>query len=167
MPNANTFEMPPIKKKLDDVITPQDIVVDPFARDSTYAQWSNDLNPSTNAQYHMEAVEFCDMLITKKIKADIVLFDPPYSPRQISECYQNIGKKVTAKDTQNARLYKQVKDKLAVILKPQGMAICFGWNSSGFGKSRGFSLQLIFLIAHGGAHNDTIVTFERKRADIF
>ncbi len=168
MPNSNTFEMSPIKKYLSDIITSEKIVIDPFARNSEYApEWSNDLNPETTANYHMDAIDFCDMLVARKIKADVVLFDPPYSPRQISECYQNIGRKVTAQDTQNARLYKEVKDRLSIVLKPGGMSICFGWNSSGFGKNRGFDLKKILLLAHGGAHNDTIVTFEKKKFSHF
>jgi hypothetical protein len=50
------------------------------------------------------------------------------------------------------------------MLKPKGIAICFGWNTSGFGKSRGFVLERILLLAHGGAHNDTMITVERKRS---
>ena len=40
--------------------------------------------------------------------------------------------------------------------------MCFGWNSNGVGKVRGFEIIEILLIAHGGSHNDTIVTVERK-----
>ena len=31
---------------------------------------------------------------------------------------------------------------------------------------RGYELEEILLIAHGGIHNDTIVTVERKRSDM-
>ena len=92
----------------------------------------------------------------------MVLFDPPYSPRQIQECYQQIGREVTTQDTQNARLYKRVKDGLDRMLKPGGIAICCGWNSMGFGLKRGYELLEILMVPHGAAHNDTIVTVERK-----
>jgi len=168
MPNSNTFEMQPVKDLLDQEIDCDDIVVDPFARNSMYAkEWSNDLNPQTDAKFHMDAVAFCDMLIEQNVQADVVLFDPPYSPRQITECYQSIGKEVTAKDTQNARLYKEVKSRLARILKPGGTAICFGWNSNGFGKTYGFRMRSIMLLPHGSAHYDTIVTVEEKPRTIF
>jgi len=40
--------------------------------------------------------------------------------------------------------------------------ISFGWNSGGIGKTNGFEILEILLVAHG-AHNDTICTVERKR----
>lgn len=95
---------------------------------------------------------------------DTVIFDPPYSPRQISECYQAVGKPVGMAETQNARLYKIVRDGLDAILKPGGTALSFGWNSGGFGKTRGYTMGEILLVAHGGAHNDTICVAERKRS---
>lgn len=44
------------------------------------------------------------------------------SPRQISECYRMVGRKVGITDTQNARLYKEVRDRLDAVLKPRGLA---------------------------------------------
>lgn len=55
-----------------------------------------------------------------------------------------------------------VKDELDRILKPGGIAICCGWNSLGFGLKRKYEMLEILLVPHGGAHNDTIVTVERK-----
>lgn len=161
MPNANTFSMKPVEQLLDRYLT--GTVVDPFARNSDRAkEYSNDLNPQTEAKYHMDAVDFCQMLVNNRVKANSVLFDPPYSPRQIKECYESIGRKTTFQDTQNARLYRQIKSLLSQILEQNGIAISFGWNSSGFGKKLGFEMLEIVLISHGGAHNDTIVTVERK-----
>ena len=40
--------------------------------------------------------------------------------------------------------------------------MCFGWNSSGVGIKRGMKLIEVLLVPHGGSHNDTIVTVERK-----
>lgn len=172
MPNSQTFSINPIKALLSRYIDPLKrantdlVVLDAFARNNhTWATITNDLDPNTAAKYHMEATAFLDLMIEKRTKADIVLLDPPYSPRQISECYKSIGKKVTGQDTQNARLYKACKDRMTKILKPAGLAFTFGWNSAGFGDSRGFDLIEILLVPHGGAHNDTIVTIEKKREE--
>lgn len=162
MPSADTFTMSPVVSLLKKWLPDKEIIVDPFARNSLLATHRNDLNPDTAATYHMQAAEFCKHLYDTKIRADAILFDPPYSPRQISELYQNIGLEVTKEDTQNSRLYKSVKDGLALLLKPGGIAISFGWNSSGFGKTRGFVMKEILLCAHGGAHNDTIVVVEQS-----
>lgn len=43
-----------------------------------------------------------------------------------------------------------------------GVCISFGWNSMGIGKKNGFEIIEILLVAHGGMHNDTIVTVETK-----
>ena len=50
---------------------------------------------------------------------------------------------------------------------PNGIAMCFGWNSSGVGKKRGMQLIEVLLVAHGGSHNDTICTVERKLPTLF
>ena len=159
MPNAETFSLPPVEKLLDRWLVGCEVIVDPFARNSMRGTVRNDLNPCTAAQFHMLAEEFVEK---QEISADVVLFDPPYSPRQIAECYQRIGRKCGMEETQNSRLYKRVKDGLDRMLKPDGIAICCGWNSLGFGLRRGYQMLEILLITHGGAHNDTIVTVERK-----
>lgn len=161
MPNGNTFSILPIAAFLDRWLEEGAINIDPFAANSTRGTVTNDLNPASLAQFHLDAREFIAML---EVTADAVLFDPPYSPRQISELYQSIGRSVTTEDTQNARLYKDVRDLLDARLRPGGVALSFGWNSVGFGKSRGYEIQEILLVAHGGAHNDTICVAERKAA---
>jgi len=166
MPNSNTFSIKPINDLLKRYLVPLSggVIIDPFARNSSWGTITNDLNPKTEATHHLEATEFLDKLISEgETEADAVLLDPPYSPRQISECYKKIGRSVSATDTQNARLYKQCKDKLTKLLKPGGIAITFGWNSGGFGKTRGFKIVEILLVPHGAAHNDTIVTVEIKQ----
>lgn len=160
MGNPETFSLPPVSALLDKYINGALVIVDPFARNSSRGTITNDLNPEMSAQYHMMAEEFVEHI---QVAADVVLFDPPYSPRQIAECYQQIGRKCGTQDTQNARLYKRVKDGLDRMLKPGGIAICCGWNSMGFGLTRGYEMLEILLVPHGAAHNDTIVTVERKK----
>lgn len=164
MPSANTFSIGPISRLLDSWLPmplTSPVIVDPFARDSGRGTVTNDLNPATKAQFHMLAEEFVANHLADG-SADVVLFDPPYSPRQIAEVYQQVGRKCSKQDTQNARLYKVVKDGLHRMLKPGGIAICCGWNSMGFGIGRGYELLEVLIVPHGGAHNDTIVTVERK-----
>lgn len=159
MPNHNTFQMTPVRNLLRKYLNGKNVIVDPFARNSTAATITNDLNPGTTAIYHMDAVDFLKML--EEDSADCVLYDPPYSSRQVSECYQGVGRQVTALDT-SARWRKQHLDEIKRILKPDGVLISFGWNSAGAGKGRGFETVEILLIAHGGSKNDTICTVEIK-----
>ena len=161
MPSPDTFSIPPIGELIRRWIEGREckVVVDPFARNSTLAALTNDLNPDTDAQFHMDAAEWLEGLDGP---VDMVLLDPPYSPRQISECYKEVGRKVGMADTQNAKLYKAVKDAADKLVRLYGVVVCCGWNSSGMGITRGYLLHEILLVAHGGAHNDTIVTVETK-----
>ena len=153
MPSPTTFSIRPISELLDRWLAGCEVIIDPFSGDSLRGTLRNDLR---------DGVEATAWLASLHCQADAVLFDPPYSPRQISEAYKRVGLAVGIRETQNARLYKDAKDGLDRLLKPGGIAICCGWNSAGFGKTRGYEMLEILLVAHGGAHNDTIVTVERK-----
>ena len=111
------------------------------------------------------------MLADQGLAADVVLFDPPYSPRQIAECYAGIGRTVTMQDTQNCVLYSRVRSQIPAVLAEGGMVLSFGWNSNGMGRKHGFEIVEILMVAHGAAHNDTICVAERKafapQADFF
>jgi hypothetical protein len=119
---------------------------------------TNDHNPEMPAQYHLDAEVFCRQL-SGSYRG--ILFDPPYSYRQISEHYRLVGRKPTALDTSN-RFYNRVMNAICDRITPGGYAISCGWNSNGFGPHRGFELVEVLLVAHGQHRNDTIVTVERK-----
>lgn len=163
MPNADTFSIPPIGEFVQTFLARSSVSVDPFARNKTWFTHTNDLNPETSAQHHMDAEAFCLMLHGRQIVADLGIFDPPYSPRQISECYKSVGLKVGIEETQNARLYKRVRDALDLLMAPGAIVLSFGWNSAGMGEKRGYKQLAILLVAHGGAHNDTICLAEQKQ----
>ena len=91
----------------------------------------------------------------------MVLYDPPYSPRQVSECYKALNKTVNMQTTQSSYWGNQKKE-ISRIVKQDGIVITCGWNSGGIGKSNGFEIIEILLVPHGGWHNDTIITVEKK-----
>lgn len=158
MPSAWTFTIKPIAKLLsEEVDINSGIWLDPFSGKNSPAQFRNDLNEDSNAQDHEDAIEW----LKKRKEADGILLDPPYSLRQISEHYKQAGIKVTGWHT-SAGWTSTIKDEAARIIKPGGKAICFGWNSMGLGKNRGFKMKRILLVPHGGSKNDTIVTVEEK-----
>lgn len=158
MPSKWTFKINPIAKLLkEEVDIHNEIWLDPFAGMNSPAHYKNDLNGEMNAQDNEDALDW----LKRHRKADGVLLDPPYSLRQISEHYKKAGIKVTGWHT-SAGWTSTIKDEVARIIKPNGKAICFSWNSNGLGKKRGFKMVRILLVAHGGNHNDTIVTVEIK-----
>lgn len=160
MPNPYTFEMKPIANLISKWISPDMDVADPFAGKSKIAKYSNDLAVSGK-----NSIEWLEELVKSGIHVDAVLLDPPYSPRQITEVYKSIGLKASSTDTQNAKLYSECRKLLNMILKPGGIALSFGWNSSGWGKKYNYKMLELLLVYHGGAHNDTICLVERKPHD--
>lgn len=161
MPNRNTFQIEVIRQLIGRYYDEDKVVIDPFARNSNLANITNDLNPKTKAQYHLPALDFQKIQREKGIQADLILFDPPYSLRQVKECYEGIGKEFMHKDSQNST-WSEEKDVCADLIKKYGYFIHFGWHSNGIGKLRNFSIIEILLVAHGGGSHDTIVTVECK-----
>lgn len=185
MPNKETFKILPIRHFIRDGIIKHGLkenmrvlkVVDMFCGNISHLEniltevhaftghqvpctlLSNDLNPDNKAQRHDDAYDFLKLWINEYI--DIALFDPPYSPRQVAECYKGVGHFVTQQDTQ-ATFWSKCKKEIARITKPSGLVFSFGWNSNGIGKKLGFEFIDGIMVAHGGNHNDTICTLERK-----
>ncbi len=163
MSNKETFSILPIKKLLSEEVR-EGLWVDPFSNGKRITKTTviNDLNPDVPADYHMDALDFLKMFESESV--DGVLYDPPYSLRQVVECYKGFGIEVTQETTQASWRSRHLNE-IARILRPNGKAICFGWNSAGVGKTRGFKLQRVLLVPHGGSKHDTIVTVETKEHD--
>lgn len=159
MPNSNTFNIRCIERLIHKYHNKNTLSIDPFANKSKLATVTNDLNPYYETDYTLDALEFMKTFESNSV--DFVFYDPPYSLRQVSECYKSVGIEVTQETTQSSWRRKHL-DEIKRILKTNGVVICFGWNSNGVGKTRGFEMVEVLLVAHGGSHNDTVVTVERK-----
>jgi hypothetical protein len=142
MPNKNTFSIKPIENLIVKymALCPKQGMLDPFPY-----------------PYKEDALQFLSRFQCDSQEG--VLFDPPYSPRQLKECYDSLG--MPLHDTKSS-VWKEWKDEIARIVEPRGIVISFGWSTNGLGKNRGFEIVEILLVAHGGNHNDTICTVERK-----
>lgn len=160
MPNAWTFSIFPIQQLINKYVGDGKGWIDPFAGKNSPAEITNDHNPERPAMYHMEALEFANMLNGHYTG---ILYDPPYSFQQIKEHYTLMGVKPDKSKT-DMRAYEHVKSALCEKINPGGYAISFGWNTNGFGKARGFRIVEIMAVAHGGSKNDTLVTVEQKIA---
>ncbi len=159
MPNHKTFNIKNISKLIGRYLTPDMTSIDPFANGSKLAKITNDLNPEYDTTYHLDAVEFLKQFEDNSV--DFCFYDPPYSLRQVTEVYKSVGIPVTSEHTRSDWRTKHINE-ISRIVKQGGIAISFGWNSSGVGKVRGFEIVEILLVAHGGSHNDTICTVEVK-----
>ena len=113
MPDSNTFQIKPIREFVLKYLNESKISVDPFSRNSALANYTNDLNPDTTAQYHLTAFDFLTELINKGVRADLIIFDPPYSLRQAKECYDAFypdgfnGRQFKNKDLQISCFFKK------------------------------------------------------------
>lgn len=165
MPNSKTFTILPIKELIIKYLQENGIVLDPFANEMSIKNVikskyiSNDLDSSYQCDYSMDALEFFKMFDNNSI--DLILFDPPYSPRQVKECYTELELTVTIEQT-GAQYWSNLKNEIQRILKIGGKVISFGWNTNGIGINRGFQIEEILIVAHGGSKNDTLCTVETK-----
>ena len=158
MPNKHTFSIKPIGELIGRHLF--GLSIDPFANHNRLATVTNDLDPDFDTDYNIDALDFLKLFDDESV--DVVLFDPPYSPRQVSECYKALSLSVNMQTTQSS-FWGNMKKEIARITKPNGKVITCGWNSGGIGKTNGFEPVEVLLVPHGGWHNDTIVTVERKR----
>lgn len=161
MPNKNTFSIKPIKEVVERVKgqVEDGLIIDPFANESKIADITNDLDTQYDTIYHMDALDFLKTFEDSSV--GLVLYDPPYSPRQVSEIYKKLGYSVNMQTTQGSYWSKQ-KAEIGRIVKKNGYVISCGWNSGGIGRKYGFEIQEILLVAHGGCHNDTIIVVDKK-----
>ena len=157
MPNKNTFSIKPIFQIIQKYIN--GMAIDPFANSNKIATVTNDLDTQYDTDYHMDALDFLKTFQDASI--DTVLYDPPYSSRQVSESYKKMGMSVNMETTQGS-YWRKHKEEIQRIVHPGGVVISCGWNSGGMGMKYGFEIIEILMVAHGGAHNDTIVVVEKK-----
>ena len=139
MPNHRTFEIKPIKEFIKENVGSD--YIDPFPY-----------------PFKEDAITYL-----KKIKTNSKLslvFDPPYSQRQLKEMYHSNG--LSLDHPMNNSYWYNCKKEITRIIKPNGKVISFGWNSGGIGKKNGFEIEKILLVNHGSQHNDTICTLEVK-----
>jgi hypothetical protein len=89
---------------------------------------------------------------------DGILFDAPISFAQAAAYHKAVGYRWDGRTS----WWGGMKDNAAGLIKAGGKAISISWDSTGFGASRGFTLERILIVNHGGHWHDTIVTVERR-----
>ena len=139
MPNKRTFDIPPIRKLILEEIK-GGVIVDPFPY-----------------PFKHDAIKYLNTFEAQSV--DNLMFDPPYSQRQLREVYDNAGLSL---EIMNNSYWSRCKAEIARIIKPGGKVLSFGWNSGGIGIARGFEKTRILLVCHGSQHNDTICVVEKK-----
>tara|TARA_R100000655_G_scaffold108713_1_gene161255 strand:+ start:392 stop:1015 length:624 start_codon:yes stop_codon:yes gene_type:complete len=173
---SKPFDNPHIRQIIDRIIRRvtasgielfnEPLICDPFANESFTAGLenciTNDLNPKFNTDYNLEFADFAVKMFGQNQEFDLILFDPPYSLRQLKEQYDGIGKDLELWQTHN--MWSAGKDLLAECVKHGGYVISLGWHSSGFGKKRGFQKTEVHLFEQVAREDryDLILTIEKK-----
>lgn len=135
MPNSNTFSIKPIKILIEKYIknvktnNTNAVIIDPFANNNKFATITNDLDTQYETDYHMDALDFLKMFDDNSV--EMVLFDPPYSPRQVSECYKKLDKTVNFKTTQSSYWSNLKKEIGRIIKKVMDILESVNWSKLG------------------------------------
>lgn len=106
MPNKHTFDIKPIRELIERYLV-DGVVIDPFANKNRIAGITNDLDPRFDTDYNLDALDFLKLFDDDSV--DMVLYDPPYSPRQVSECYRSLDMAVNMQTTQSSYWGNQKK----------------------------------------------------------
>ena len=159
MPNKYTFQIPSVARFIEKNTVIQKLeynkpplrICDPFCGASKIAETCNDIRESG-----IDSLVWLKDLPTGEF--DIVLFDPPYTPRQLKECYDSIG--LSLHDTTSG-YWAKLKDEVARMTRPDGIVLSFGYGASQVGMKRGFYIYDGLVVLHGGNHNATICMAEQ------
>ena len=129
--------------------------IDPFARNCEFAHpYTNDINPNTNAQDHLDAEDYLEYWNLMKVKFQGAILDPPFSARQDKEIYGDANLY-----TQPGKM-KRIELALGNLVEAGGYVVKFGYNSN-FSHDA-FTCVGIHLIRYGGSMNDLIVSIHQR-----
>lgn len=152
-----TFSMPKVGFWIKENTVKQGKVLNLFAGktrlfddEKNIKEYRVDLSKDFNPQFNIDAFQFVKNAKKIGLKFDTIILDPPYSLRKSMEKYD--GKIVSN--------FRKIKDILPDIINVGGNIITCGYHSVSMGKKRGFIVNNILLVSHGGAHHDTIITNE-------
>ncbi len=137
MPNHRTFRMTPVKRLLERYS--KGVIIDPFP-----------------FPYQKDALTYLKTIADES--ADKVRYDPPYTLRQLKEMYDNEGISLSQHETQH--YWQDLNKEIFRILKPGGICIKFGYNTSKIHPSMEIIEQM--NLCHGGPHNDLLITVQVK-----
>lgn len=139
-------------------------VVDPFARNCEFAHpYTNDINPETKAQDHMDVEEYLEYWHKQHHSSftgfDGAIYDPPFSNRQAKDTYgvanlYTLGGKIL-----------RIERSLGDLIVPGGYVVKFGYNSNF--SHRAFECVEIKLVRYGGSMNDMIISVHKKMFETF
>jgi len=153
-PRRYTFEMPKVARWVLENVNGENILNLFAGRTRLFNELNEirvDIDKNVNPNYCMDAFEYIQLAVEQNLLFDTIILDPPYSYRKSMEKY---GGRIVSK-------FRKIKDELPNLCKFGTRVITFGYQSVSMGKNRGFEVEHICVISHGGAYHDTIATIEK------
>lgn len=137
------------------------LVIDPFARNCKWADITNDINPETEATYHLDAKEFLDLVLEKHgcNSVKCLIFDPPFSSRQY-EKYEKGSPQELVNIYSSPGKIAEIFQVVRKLIKPNGIIIKLGYNTSR--PILDYELTYLSTTNFGGNRNDVLTTIWRN-----
>jgi hypothetical protein len=128
-------------------------IADPFARNCPWGTHTNDIDPNTNAQSNMDALQWLKEQPSEYF--DVVLFDPPFSAIQAKK-YEAGHINVYTDPSYVSNCWFEI----ARILASSGKVVKLGYNSTRHVNT----LDMVrgYIVNFGGSRNDVIMTIWEK-----
>ena len=135
--------------------------LDLFARDCTLFEYTNDIDTTTKAEFHMDALNFLQVFTHTYSPVELFWFDPPFSSRQSNEIYDG-HVNIYTDPSYVQKLYEFIPK----MLRPNGLFVKWGYNTNNPMPSL-LELEDVFTFTQGGNLNDVNVTIYRNTVTNF
>ena len=135
--------------------------IDLFARECTWADIRNDINPKFFPQYTNRCEDALELLNEYENQVfDVILFDPPFSDNQSKTKYG------TNNLYANPGYISKIGTEMYRVLKTNGYIVKAGYNSNP--PFKGMKLCYTILSYYHGSRNDVIFTvWEKQNASLY
>ena len=158
MPNKETFKMTPIRVFIETEMLKhfEEEILIPFAGWFRFPNLHKityiDIMPNLPQPYiRGDCINVLPDLIDKGRLFSLIILDPPYTMFQAVHMYNN----------KRMQDITHVRELCLKLLKPGGVVISCGYNSTGMSKKRGFKKEELLIVNCGGSHNDFLVLKEK------
>ncbi len=155
MPNKWTFKQKKLLSFISKFIPRDSKILIPFAGEFRFGTIDgstfiyNDINPKIQANHNINAYKL--VWLYGKASFDCIIADPPYSMFAAHRFYRQYG-------YTEITYWRKAAD---FLLKPNGIYIELGWNSSGLRKEIAEKIAL-GVCCTGGNHRDILILIQKK-----
>jgi hypothetical protein len=148
MPKQDVTRITAINRLITEEVGDEEWITDLFKTESGYA-------PDRLIQQRIDSY---DRTHSMRPALDGILFNPPITFAQAAAYHRTMQRGWDGRSS----WWSGMKDKVASLIREGGKCVSISWDSTGLGISRGFIMERLLIVNHGGHWHDSIVTVERK-----